>query len=98
MQNHVTSLELSKGIIINKKMKYFLFIFVLVLVGCTNIDQTERVLVSQGYTDIQITGYRVFGCSEDDDFSTGFTAKMNNKTVSGVVCSGILKGATTRLD
>ena len=50
-----------------------------------------------GYTDIQITGYVVMGCGEQDVFHTGFRAKSpNNTSVDGVVCSGWFKGSTVR--
>ena len=67
--------------------------------GCTKPDGTQRVLKQQGFTDIQITGYRPFMCSDRDTFCTGFTAKgPNGDRVSGAVCSGWLKGATVRFD
>lgn len=70
-----------------------------VLMGCTNGDGAVRALEGAGYTDIKITGYRVFGCHEDDTFRTGFKAMgQGGKPVTGVVCSGILKGSTIRLD
>ena len=69
----------------------------LVLAGCTDAPTARKVLESQGYTDVQIGGYSFFGCSESDQFHTEFTAKgMNGKQVSGVVCSGWMKGATVR--
>lgn len=65
--------------------------------GCTKPEQATQVLQAQGYKDIEITGYNVFGCDEKDTFHTGFTATSPNGTrVSGTVCSGILKGATVR--
>lgn len=71
----------------------------LVFAGCTSPDQTRRVLESHGYTDIEITGYRMWSCSEDDDWKTGFRATSPaGHPVSGTVCSGLLKGATIRLD
>ena len=65
----------------------------------TDSDVARKSLAGAGYTDIEITGYAFFGCSEDDEFHTGFKAKgLNGAPVEGVVCSGWLKGATIRLD
>lgn len=67
--------------------------------GCTRGDEAARVLANQGYTQIQLTGWRPFACSDDDTFHTGFKARtMSGTTVTGAVCSGWLKGATVRLD
>ncbi len=68
------------------------------LAGCSDRKTATRVLTNNGYTDIRIEGYRLFACSEDDTFSTGFTASSPaGMTVRGVVCSGLFKGATIRL-
>lgn len=79
-----------------------LIVIALVLLACTactKTDETERVLHSQGFTDVDITGYRFFGCSDRDYFHTGFTATSpNGNCTEGVVCSGIFKGATIRFD
>lgn len=54
----------------------------------TNSKKAMGFLVEQGYTDIQITGYEAFACSDEYDYSTGFIAKnWNERTVSGEVCS-----------
>lgn len=68
--------------------------------GCTREDHARELLGSQGMTEIDITGYRMFICSDDDKFSTGFMAKsVGGKYVSGSVCSGLFgKGATVRYD
>lgn len=69
------------------------------LSGCTADNEAQRVLSGQGYSDIKLTGYRVLTCSDDDTFHTGFTARsISGAKVSGTVCSGIIKGATIRLD
>lgn len=68
------------------------------LSGCTNSSDAHRALESSGYTDVRITGYDFFACSEDDFFHTGFAAKNpNGVEVQGTVCSGLLfKNATIR--
>jgi hypothetical protein len=81
-------------------MKKFLIIAAVVLLSaCTNTTKAERVLNENGYTDIQMTGYSMFGCDKNDSFSDGFKAKSpSGKTVTGVVCSGWFKGSTIRFD
>lgn len=71
---------------------------VIMISGCTDADNAHRILENNGYSNIQITGYNLFGCSEDDFQHTGFTATgPTGKTVSGTVCSGILfKNSTVR--
>lgn len=68
--------------------------------GCSQPDRATQVLSSQGFTDIVIHPVGLadaFSCSEDDAFSTPFTAKgSSGAAVNGVVCSGFLKGATVR--
>lgn len=51
-----------------------------------------------GFTNIQYTGYKWFGCSEDDFFHTGFVAvNPQGMQVTGTVCSGVLfKNSTVR--
>lgn len=67
--------------------------------GCTSADEAHRALAGAGYKDVTITGYRFFLCDEKDTWSTGFEATgPSGQKVSGAVCSGIMKGATIRLD
>lgn len=69
------------------------------LCACTAPDRSTSALLAAGYTNIEMTGYSFFACSDDDTFSTGFKARgPSGVKVSGTVCSGILKGATIRLD
>lgn len=69
----------------------------LLLSACSDEPGTRRHLADHGYTNIKTTGYEWFGCSKGDGWATGFTAlSPAGKTVTGVVCSGWLKGATIR--
>lgn len=69
------------------------------LTGCTDNAKAEKVLRSQGYRDIHLTGYRYWGCSKDDSFHTGFRAvSASGAEATGVVCSDWFKGATVRFD
>lgn len=86
-------------------MKKFLLAFVclfsLFLVGCyTDPDGARRVLQQNGYTNIEITGYRYGMGGEDDTYVTGFRARSpNGQTVTGAVTRGLyLKGSTIRFD
>lgn len=70
------------------------------LTGCTRPESATRVLLDAGYSDVQITGYRFFVCSENDTMHTGFRAKgPTGRPVTGTVCEGVMfKASTIRLD
>jgi hypothetical protein len=74
----------------------------ILLTSCTQPDRTIRILEDQGYYNIQTHGFGIMQlsqCSEDDTFRIPFTAESSTgRQVTGVVCSGILKGATVRFD
>lgn len=79
-------------------MKRILFV-ILLLGACTAPEKTKELLEMEGFEQIEITGYRIWGCSQDDELHTGFKAWKNGKTRSGVVCAGLFfKGATIRYD
>lgn len=68
------------------------------LAACTDPDAARRTAENHGLTNVQITGYSFWGCSDDDTVRTAFTAQnAQGRTVRGVVCSGIFKGNTLRL-
>lgn len=74
-------------------------ILALGLAACSDAPTAERVLRQNGYTQIQITGYKAFSCGEKDTYHTGFRAKApGGGIVEGTVCSAWLKGATIRFD
>ena len=81
---------------------YFVVLIMLVslFIGCTNADQTKRILSDQGYTNIEITGYAWFSCGQDDWIRTSFIAvSPAKKYVKGAVCSGfIFKNSTIRFE
>ena len=84
-------------------MKSLFSLFVIFFVLCffvTSCDggaSSEVLLEEQGYTNVQITGYNPFACSEDNFYKYNFTAiNPNGKQVKGVVCSAPLKGYTIR--
>lgn len=67
--------------------------------SCTSDKEAIRAVEAMGMKDVRPTGYRFFGCGEDDTFHTGFEAtNVKGERVTGVVCSAVLKGATVRLD
>lgn len=72
-------------------------VLLLAIASCTGDEsKIKRILETDGCTQIELTGYDPMGCSDSDDYSCGFTAMKNGKSVTGVVCSGLLKGATIR--
>ena len=77
-----------------------LFVPVLFMLrGCTDTVGATRVLRQQGYTDIEITGWRPLMAGKDDVYSTGFRARsVSGETVTGAVTGGLFKGHTIRLD
>lgn len=71
----------------------------MLLMSCAEPDKATKILQQQGYTEIEITGWRPWMASDSDDFSTGFRAKSPNGTVvTGAVTGGVFKGHTIRLD
>ena len=65
----------------------FLLISILIISGCTNEEKTISLLESEGYQNIETTGFRLLGCIYEDDFNrTGFIAEKDGKRVSGAVC------------
>lgn len=68
------------------------------LSSCTNDEKAYDILVNEGYTDIEMTGYDLFGCSDQDTYSSGFKAtNAHGNKVTGVVCGAFIKGYTIRL-
>ena len=82
-----------------KTIKAVVLLGACLMAACTDSDKATRALEGAGYQRIEITGYSVFGCSEDDTFHTAFSAvSASGKRVEGVVCSGVFKGATIRTE
>lgn len=83
----------------NMKKTLFALLLALSLGACTNNNEAERILHSQGYTDITYTGYAFFACSDDDTIHTGFEAtSISGDRVEGAVCCGLLfKNCTVRV-
>lgn len=81
----------------NKLILVVGFIFIS---GYVDQETALRVLSSNGYINIQITGYSPFSCSEYDFNSRGFIAKSpNGQQVRGAICTGIpFKNATIRFE
>ncbi|TAA12432.1 hypothetical protein EA658_10025 [Pseudoxanthomonas winnipegensis] len=69
--------------------------------GCAMpADRATRALEAVGLTDIHLGGYPFPStCAESDDFARTFRARSaTGKPVTGVVCGGLIKGATVRFD
>lgn len=80
-------------------MKKCLPILALFLAGCTDSSSANKALDDMGFKEVEITGWRWFGCGEDYMFHTGYRAKNpNSKVVTGTVCSGWLKGSSVKFD
>ena len=77
-----------------------LLLIVIFLDSCSDPSTSRRILEENGYTDIQITGYKWVGCSNDDDYTTGFQAiSPAGALISGTVCSSMFwKNATIRFN
>lgn len=74
-------------------------VLTMALSGCTDSNGTVKALTQAGYTNIETTGYTFFGCDKNDFYHTGFKAVgPTGVEVEGVVCSGVFKGKTIRLD
>ena len=85
------------------RSKYFgllVMLSSLVITGCRveSIEkEAETALIQQGYTDVKITGWSPFSCSQSDDYNEGFEATtVAGYRVKGVVCMGLFKGSTIR--
>jgi hypothetical protein len=65
-----------------------------------NFDATKafHALEASGFENIEVQGYRLFGCGDGDVYRRGFKAEMNGKVVTGSACAGYLKGTTIRID
>lgn len=70
----------------------------ILLCSCSNTKDANKALTAMGFTNIKITGYSFWSCSEDDFYHTGFIAKnAQGFTVTGTVCSGLFfKNSTVR--
>lgn len=82
-----------------KQFKFIVIATITMLISsCSDPENAERVLQSNGYTNIEITGWEPLMKSEDDMYSTGFRATSpSGQIVEGVVTGGMLKGNTIRL-
>lgn len=86
-------------------MMYGIFLLIIVIflcffMGITNPKDANRALDAMGMTNIEMTGYKIFACSDSDWYHTGFKAKNpQGKEVSGTVCSGLFfKNSTVRFN
>lgn len=79
-------------------MRLALIISAVLLAGCTDRHGTEAALEQEGYRQIEITGYRIFGC-DNDTFHTGFRAVTpHGETVEGVACVSWLSRIKIKVD
>jgi hypothetical protein len=82
-----------------KLMLLVMVISCVMLCSCTDEKTARRTLEDQGYTNIELTGYRPWACGDDYTFHTGFKAiSIAKKPVTGTVCSGWMKGNSIKTD
>jgi hypothetical protein len=81
-------------------MRTLLIIIAMTISACTNPDNATRILRENGYTDVRMTGYSWYACSEDDIYHSGFQAKSPlGSQVAGTVCEGLFfKNSTIRFE
>lgn len=80
-------------------MKYIL-IACLFLTGCGAVprDKALSLLEAEGCSSIILGSYEwIFdGCGKEDSYNISFSCIRNGRSVSGVICGGILKSYTVR--
>lgn len=78
-------------------MRKLLLLIPLLIVSCTDESASKDALEKAGFTDIELTGWAPWSCSDSDKFATSFEAtNPHGNRVSGVVCCGLLKRCTIR--
>ena len=83
------------------KKLILLSIISICLTSCfTDSDGAKKALIESGFHPIEVGGYGFFSGGKEDFFVTKFKAYSPDSSVivSGVVCEGIFKGKTIRLD
>jgi hypothetical protein len=83
-----------------KKKILTLSIVTILTASCTDEKGARRAIENEGMHPIEVGGYDVFACSNDDHYATKFKAYSadSSKIVTGCVCAGLLKGSTIRFD
>lgn len=84
-----------------KKILVVIAISCIALSSCfTDNEGTRDALIKAGYHPIEVGGYGFFSGGKEDFFVTKFKAYSpdSSQIVTGVVCKGIFKGKTIRLD
>jgi len=69
----------------------FVFLILLAAVaafvwGCTAPDRAQHTLEAEGYEDIEVGGYTMWGCTDSATFRNSFEATRNGQAISGAVC------------
>lgn len=71
----------------------------LFLSACTQEpEKIKGILTADGYTNVTVGGYAVWSCGEKDTFANTFVGDKNGMRVKGVVCGGVLKNNTIRVE
>ncbi|MEM9103952.1 MAG: hypothetical protein AAGB12_16710 [Pseudomonadota bacterium] len=78
---------------------FLVLTFVFLASACTDANRTMSVLEKNGFSEIEILGFRSAGCPSNFDFSTEFRAKDKNGDIqTGVVCSGRFPETILKVD
>lgn len=71
---------------------------IVLIVGLRNPSKANKVLEVLGYEEIQLSQQPVYlACDSREIYRDRFLAKLNGRTVNGVVCSGFFKDSTVRI-
>ena len=54
--------------------KFIVLIACLFIYACTDVAGADRAIRNLGLEPVDVGGYSIFGCSNDDFFATEFTA------------------------
>lgn len=74
-------------------------LFAAVAFGTRDNAGVVRVLQQQGYTEIKLTGYRMFAGGRDDTWAEGFEATTpSGERITGAVTYGPFRAKTIRVD
>jgi hypothetical protein len=78
--------------------KLIIITALLVTTACTKESDVAKYAKIEKWDSYEILGYSFFGCGEKDLFRTEFRAVKNGQEFTGIMCSGLFKGATLRLN
>lgn len=79
--------------------KFFIVVAVIGLSACTDVEGARKTIKDYGMSPVKVEGYSLFGCGQGDFYHTKFTAmNTQGREVSGIICKGLFKNSTMRLN